>query len=117
MNRRRPIVLAEVEDQILELSAVLESETETYAQLSEVAAACEADYKLRVARMIVGLSQQNGKMPVVEKQARAEVSASDELKAWKLAEARRQASKESLLSVRARLDALRSLNASVRGQT
>lgn len=115
--RRRPIVQADVEDGIMTLSDALEVETERYSTLSEVAAEAEADYKIKVARIVVGLSQSSSKLPVVEKQSRAEVSAADELRAWKLAEAQRQATKESLLSIRARLDALRSLNASVRGQT
>jgi hypothetical protein len=54
------------------------------------------------------------KMPVADKEARADVTASDEFRAWRIAEARRAASREALLSYRARLDALRTLSANVR---
>jgi hypothetical protein len=113
----RPLVLVEVERDIARLCDALEAETETYAQVSELAARCEADYKLKFARAVMAISATTAKMPVAEKEARAEVSSAEELRAWKLAEARRQATKEALLSIRARLDALRSLNASVRSQT
>jgi len=113
----RPLVLVEVERDIARLCDALEAETETYAQVSELAARCEADYKLKFARAVVTISATQAKMPVAEKEARAEVASAEELRIWKISEARRQATKESLLSIRARLDALRSLNASVRSQT
>ena len=57
------------------------------------------------------------KLTAAEKQARAELHAADELRVWKINEARRGASKEALLSLRARLDALRTLSATLRSQT
>lgn len=114
---RRPLVQVDIEHDISDIAKALEAETEQYAQVSDIAARSEADYKLKFARAVVTISATQAKMPVAEKEARAEVSSAQELRVWKISEARRQASKEALLSLRARLDALRSLLASVRAQT
>lgn len=113
----RPLIQAEVEQGILNLSNALEDSTEEYATLSDVAAEAEADFKLKMARAIIGMSASGIKATAQEKQARADLQAAEELRAWKIAEARRQAAKEHLLSLRARLDALRSLSANIRAQT
>jgi hypothetical protein len=107
----------EVEQAIHDLSQELESTTYAYAELSDAAAEAEADYKLRQARVTVALADSNTKMTAQERQARAELTAAEELRRWKLAEARRQACKEALLTLRARLDAMRSLSANLRHQT
>lgn len=107
----------QVESQIMAVSDALEEQTEVYADISARAADAEADYKLRFARAVVSLSDKAARMTAPEKQARAEIAAAEELRVWKITEARRQATKESLLSLRARLDALRTLNASIRVQT
>jgi len=111
----KQLTQGEVEAQILQAVEALEESTENYAILSDEAATAEADYKLRHARAIVTLS--DVKATAAEKGARADLTSAEELRAWKIAEARRQASKEHLLSLRARLDALRSLSANIRAQT
>lgn len=121
-TQRRPmtgrvLVQGEIEAQIMALSDELEAETERYADVADLAASAEADYKLAVARTWVGLASAGRNITAGERQARAELSAADELRAWKLMEARRQASKEALLSLRARLDALRTMSANVRAMT
>lgn len=108
---------AQIEHEILRVSDALDEQTHVYAEVSNLAASSEADYKLRFARAVVTLSSTQSRMTAPEKQARAEIAAAEELRLWKIAEARRQATKETLLSLRARLDALRTLNASVRVQT
>ena len=106
----------DIDRQILAIANALEGETERYAQVAELAATCEADYKVKAARVWVTTAAAGKGMTAGERQARADIAAGDELRAWKIAEARRAATKEALLSMRARLDALRTLAANVRHQ-
>lgn len=108
---------AEVEQQIMDISDAIEAEVYRYAGLADAAAESEAEWKLRYAHAVVRLADSNMKMSIPERQARAEITAADELRRYKVMEARRQASKEALLSLRARLDALRSLSANIRAAT
>ena len=107
----------DVEDQILATSDAIEAEVERYAGLADAAADAEADYKLRYATAVVSLADSQSRMSIPERSARAELASADELRRFKVLEARRQASKEALLSYRARLDALRSLSANIRAAT
>lgn len=113
----RHLTQGQIEDEILSVSDALEAGTEQFADVADLAAECEADYKLSYARAFVGLSSTQSKMTAPERQARSELHAAAELRAWKIAEARRMSSKESLLSLRARLDALRTVSANIRSQT
>lgn len=113
----RHLTQGQIEADILSVSDALEVGTEQYADLADLAATCEADYKLSYARAFVALAAQQSRMTAPEKQARSELHAAAELRAWKIAEARRQSSKENLLSLRARLDALRTVSANIRSQT
>lgn len=113
----RILTQGEIEVELMRVTEALEEQTEVFAEIAELAAIAEADYKLRHARAVVGLASQSGKLSVAERSARAEMIAAEELRAWKLAEARIKSTKEALLSLRARLDALRSLSANVRAQT
>jgi hypothetical protein len=109
---------ADVEQQILDIADALEAETYRYETLAAAAADSEADWKLGYARAIVQQASHGSmKLNAAEKQARAELYAADELRIWKINDARRAASKEALLSLRARLDALRTLSATLRSQT
>lgn len=117
VNRTRPLSQVEIEDGITTVADALEAETEQFAALAELAATLEADYKLSYARAFVALASAQSKMTAPEKQARAELHAAEQLREWKVAEARRLASKEALLSMRARLDALRTVAANIRGMT
>lgn len=107
----------QIETMILRLADELERETYAYADLSDAAAKAEADYKLIHATTTLRLVNYPGKMTVMEKQANIDASCSDHFRTWKIAEARRQSCKELLISIRARLDAQRSLAANVRAQT
>lgn len=113
----RVLAQVEIENEIVACLDALERETDRYDRLATDAASAEADYKLAYAKAVIVLSDSASRMTAAEKQARAEVHAGDPLRAWKVLEARRGATKEALLSLRARLDALRSLSANVRAQT
>lgn len=115
--RGRPLSQVEIEEAITALADALEAETEQFSSLAARAAEAEADYKLGYARAFVSLSASQAKLTAPEKQARSELNAAVELRAWKIAEARRLASREALLSLRARLDAHRTISANIRGQS
>ena len=108
---------ADIEIEIMRLSEELESETYRYADIADLAATAEADYKLEAAKLLVAISNTPTKMTAVEKQARVDLQCEPTYRVWKINEARRQASKEALLSLRARLDSLRTLSANIRNQT
>lgn len=114
----RLLTQGEVEESILALSDALEAETYEYAELSDTAATTEADYKIGHARaMIQFASDPEIKVTASVREARVDRHCAEQLRTWKLAEARRQSKKESLLSLRARLDAFRTLSANLRSQT
>lgn len=112
----------EIEAEIADLSDALADETHRYADVSESSAGAEADFKLKWAREYVAIADrtagQGRSGPTVdEKQSRCDLAAEGEFRNWKIMDARMRASKEALLSLRARLDALRTLSANVRQQT
>jgi hypothetical protein len=108
----------DIESAILALSDALDDETHRYADLADEAAEAEADYKIKHARATVGYATSDGpKMTAAQIAARVELHAADELRRYKLADARRQATREALMSLRSRLDAMRTLSANVRAQT
>lgn len=113
----RILTQGQIEQQIMEVAEALEEQTHLYADLADAAAVAEADYKLSYARAVVSMAAQPLKLTAPEKSARAELSAAQELREWKLADARLKSTKEALVALRSRLDALRTLGANVRAQT
>lgn len=108
----------EVEEQIMDLSHRLEHETYEYAELSDIAAVAEADYKILSARAMIQFAADPAiKVTSAVREAKVDRHCAEQLRAWKLAEARRQSKRESLLSLRSRLDAMRTLSANIRSQT
>jgi hypothetical protein len=107
----------EIEEMILAVADALEEETERYAQVCDQAARAEADWKYRSARSFIVLGEQEGRMTAAEKEHRVTIANFTELRTYRLVDAQRAASKEALNSLRARLDALRTLSANVRNQT
>lgn len=107
----------DIETQILEVSEALEDETERYASICTESAIAEADWKYRQARSYIVLTEQEGRMTAAEKDHRVTMANFSEFRSYRLLDARRTASKESLNSLRTRLDALRTLSANVRNQT
>jgi hypothetical protein len=110
----------EVEMRICRLTDALEERTEDYQRLAQAAAEAEAKYRAHHAMctlaIINGSHDQNGrsKMTVDERAARADAAANDEYRTFLIATAARNSCRESLLSLRANLDALRTLAASIR---
>jgi hypothetical protein len=107
----------QVEAMIMDIVEALDEQTHVYSQIADQAAEAEADWKIRYARAVVSLANNESRMTAAERSARAEVNAANELRRFKTLEASKQATKEHLLSLRARLDALRTLNASIRTAT
>jgi hypothetical protein len=116
MNQRL-LTQGDIERSIIAFSDQLEEQTYMYARLSDEAAEAEADFKLEAGKQLIGLIASGSKMTAQEKQARVDIACTNAFRIWKLAEARRQSCKEALLSLRARMDAQRSLAANVRHQT
>ena len=107
----------QVEAMIMDIVEALDEQTHVYAQVADQAAEAEADWKIRYARAVVSLANNESRMTAAERSARAEVNAANELRRYKTLDASKQSTKEHLLSLRARLDALRTLNASIRTAT
>lgn len=115
MTPRPPLSQPEVESLLLDLGDRLETETEDYADACDDAATAEVAYKAANARAIVLLSSQ--KMTAQEREARALLRCEAEHKTHRLALARQVRTKELLVTIRTRMDALRTISANVRGQT
>lgn len=101
-----------VEQELIRLSELMERRTNELADLAEQAAIAEVDHKAAYARAFVnttGTSQFREHM--------ATVMTCDALMRRKLKEAVYSSAKESLHSIRAQLDALRTISANLRGQT
>lgn len=112
------LTAGEVEEEIMALSDRLETETYEYAELSDLAAVAEADFKILSARaMIAFAADPTLKITASVREAKVDQYCAEQLRSWKLAEARRQSKRESLLSLRSRLDAMRTLSANIRSQT
>lgn len=107
----------DIERSIMAVADELEEETERYDRVANLAADREASYKHAAAKAFVALADSGVKMTAGERQARADLAVVDEYRTWKITEAARASSREALLSLRARLDALRTLSANVRHQT
>ena len=117
----RPLSQVEIEAAIMAVVAEMETLTEEYAGISDDEAEAENAYKRRKFRAVITLSERStladGRKPTVDwREAQAETIAADEADTYRLAQARLRSTKEALLTKRARLDALRSLAANVRGQ-
>jgi hypothetical protein len=109
-----PITLHEVEQRIIQLCDVLDEETERFAELSAERAEAEADFKYRHSRAFI---EQAGKVPVATKDAVAHMRAANDFRRFRLLEARERATQSKLTSVRAQLEALRTIAANVRAST
>jgi hypothetical protein len=106
-----------VEQAIATACEALEEATEQYRDVSQRAAEAEADYKREQAYTMVAMIEHGSGRTAQERTARVEAHISDIRRAYLLADAERHAVRESLLSLRARLEALRTLSANIRAQT
>jgi hypothetical protein len=113
----RPLSQVEIEDQIQAVLNEMEEATEGYADISQQAAEAEADYKRQHAMGVLAVINHGDKMLAAERDARIDLHCADIHKRHLIKTAARNSAREHLLTLRAHLDALRTLNASVRGQT
>lgn len=121
MTRTAPLSPEFVELAILEAVEDLERLTEEFAEISDAEALAENAYKRRKYTLLVTLANDkpaDGTKALAQwkAEAKVEVAVADEADAYRLTQAVLRSKKEALLTKRARLDALRSLGASIRAQ-
>ena len=111
-----PLVQAEVEELLFRLGAELEQGTEVYEKVAEERAIAEADYKERywVALVRIVDSDQGPRRTAAQRDAMAGLAAKEEWRRFKLLEAREKSAQQHLISLRARMDSLRTVSANVR---
>lgn len=112
-----PLTQADVERRIMALSDTMESETHTYRQQAREAAEAEADYKLAHHRQIIAIAATGTKQTAAVREARAALAVADDYRLAKIKAAQLDATKQLLSTLRAQLDAVRTLAANVRHQT
>jgi hypothetical protein len=113
----RPLSQVEVEDRIQDVIERMERDTEEYDDIAKAAAEAEADYRLESGRARLAIIQHGEKMTVGERDARVDVMTHEAHKNYLIRAAARNSKREHLLTLRAHLDSLRTLNASIRNQT
>jgi len=114
----RPLAAVEVEERIQQVMEAMESATEDYDALAQSAAEAEADYKRDYARAVLAvITHGEGKMTVLEREARVTLHAADALRHHLICQAARNASREHLLTMRSHMEALRTLASNIRAQT
>lgn len=117
LRHTRPLSQVEVEERIQAVMDAMESQTEHYDTISREAAEAEADYRRDSARALIAVINSETKMTVAERQARADLLTADAHRKHLIKQAARNSCRESLMTLRTHLDALRTLNASIRAQT
>jgi hypothetical protein len=117
LRHTRPLTQVEVEERIANVIEEMERHTEEYEDVAREAAETEADYRRQSATALLAVIQHGERMTVGERSARADLMCHDLYKAHLVATAARNSKREYLATLRAHLDALRTLNASIRGQT
>lgn len=101
-----------IEEQIMAVSNDLEEATIEYEQRARTAAVAEVTHKVAQAKAFVGAEGS-----VAQREALATLAVEHLLMDRQVASAVLASHKEAMNTLRARLDALRSLSASVRAQT
>jgi len=117
LRHTRPLSQVEIEDRIQSVIESMERATEEYDDLAHDAAVAEADYRKHTAMATLAVIQHGEKMTVGERDARVDVMTADAHKDHLIKQAARNSRREHPQTLRAHLDALRTLNASVRIQT
>lgn len=111
----------QVEAELQRLSDRLESETMDFAKLIVEAAEHEAAYKHRFNSLLIHEANRNAtqqeKITAAVRDARVHLLCKDEYALYKLFDARVEASRESMRSLRHQLNALQTLSANIRAQT
>lgn len=116
MDANEILTRVEVEMRICRMTDALEERTADYQRLAQAAAEAEAKYRGHHAMCTLAIinGSSDKKMTVDERAARADASSNEEYRAFLIATAARNSCRESLLSIRTNLDALRTLAASIR---
>lgn len=109
--RNNPISQVEIEQELLRLIDALETETEKFEVLAIDAAKKEAEYKSNWAKEYLA-----AKGSIKEREAWADYKLDQMAFDHKISEALVKTKRESLLSLRTSIDAMRTLNANVRVQ-
>jgi hypothetical protein len=117
LRHTRPLAQAEIEFRIQDVIEEMERATEAYDDIAREAAEAEADYKRQHAMGVLAVINHGDKMTVGEREARVDLHCADAYKKHLIQQAARNSRREHLQTLRAHLDALRTLNASVRVQT
>jgi len=95
----------------------LDEATHDYADISQKAAQAEADYRKAQGFKTLAILKHGEFDSAKERDARIEFELSDEREVYLLLDAARNSAREALNSLRTRIEALRTISASVRGQT
>lgn len=103
---------SEIEEELMRLSGMLETETEVFAVLAEDHAKKEARYKVEWAK--VYLSEEGS---IKHRESLAEYKNAENLYDMKISDALLRSKREKLFSLRDSMGALRTLAANVRAQT
>lgn len=108
---------ADIEREIMRLADILENTTNEFAGQLQDQALKESKYRIAFARAFTTFRM--GEKPLAEKSAeqKATIECESELLERKSADAIVRATEEKLRSLRAQLDAVRTLSANVRSQT
>ena len=109
--RNNPISQVEIEQELLRFMDLLEEETEAFEVLAVDAAKKESLYKSNWAKEYL-----SAKGSIKEREAWADYKMDELNYESKIAEALMKTKREALLSIRASMDAMRTLNANVRVQ-
>ena len=109
--RNTPISQVEIEQELLRLMDLLEKQTEEFESAAIDCAKKEALYKGNWAREYL-----SAKGSIKEREAWADYKMDQQNYEFKIAEGLVKAKRESLLSIRSSMDAIRTLNANVRTQ-
>ncbi len=109
MRRNSPISQVEIEQELMRLADMLESETEAFETLAMDAAKKEATYKSNWAKEYL-----SAKGSIKEREAWADYKLAEQIYDHKIAEALLKSKREKLSSLRTSIDALRTLAANVR---
>lgn len=109
--RTSPISQVEIEQELIRLMDKLEEETEQFETIAMDCAKKEALYKSNWAKEYL-----SAKGSIKEREAWADYKMDQQNFEYKCAEALVKSKREILLSIRASMDAIRTLNANVRTQ-
>lgn len=113
-HRMKVLTQVEVEERICNVLEALEERTHDFDDLAKQAAEAEADYRRIAALTMLAVIDRHQKMTAQERTARAEATTVDAHRRYLLTRAARDSCRESLVSLREQLNALRTLAANQR---